>query len=388
MNGLSFYDYAQYCNFSNLTVDPDASVSILSGTLDSLKTRQLADALRLDVNVSAYGLKTISFDVILPSSAPNVFDYSYTSKLNGVGMFALLGIVPISSPASVGGTVYPNLPALISRLYGYEDAYNTSGTAVYDTGNVYFGNFGSQSSSLAGANHAISNAWDDWKQGSIGSIVPLSDQEDRVSGTGNIYYNDQPWGISPAYTGGGLKAFKVQLRFFANATGHYIFDVGRLWIGNRFSPLNGVSNVGLGFADQSNVSISRDYQTYPQYFNKARSLSFDFPALYDIEAIGVGQHYSNSGSSYDDVCTVNCVQWAMTYLGMSRECIAAAGRRPGNDSVSESSKAYRLAVYGRPTQWRPLSMVQARKNPKIVTMSPGQRPDNVWTCGLTVQEER
>lgn len=385
--GLSFYNYVPACTINNLAVSAGATVSVVAGSLDSLKTRQLSDVARFSVNATTTGNKDITFNVIMPTAVPNPFNRTFAGAMWGVGMFGLLGVRPVSVPASQGGAVYPSV-LTSGRLQAYTDTYATTGTVVFDTGvSRYMGNFGDQDTTSPGRELGMTNPWSEWSQGSQGLIMPLSEQADRVSGSALQKYNNQPWGASSFMPAAGVKAFKVTLTISVGAVGVYVIDVGGLWIGNRLSPLNGVNGVTHGFADQSQVVVSRDFQAYPQYFNKARTLSVGFPALYEIEAIGVGQHYIDGGLQRDTL-TANCVQWAMTYLGTSRPCILCLGSKPDSNDVISSSRTYRNSIYGRPTQWQNLQVLPARKNPKPITMLPGQKANLLYSSGVTVQEER
>lgn len=386
-HGLSFYDYAKYCTFSNLVGSTGATPTIVAGSLDSLKTRQLSDACRFSVYCTTTGQKTISFDVIPPSVSPNVFG---ENGLRGVGMFALLGFKKVSSPASAGGTVYPGPSLVCGRLQGYTDAFATTGTISHDTQPFYFGGFGDQANST-GKEITISNPYLDLSTGTQGLVIPLLESW-MATGTPAQYWPGQSW-VQPNSVVPRLKAFKVTLTFAAVATGVYVFDLGRVWIGNRFSPLEGFANIQHGFNDQSPVVTSRDGQAYPQYFTRRRTLSVAIPAMYEIEAMGYGDTYSGLNTFPSQSSTVNCLQWAQTFLGTSREAILAVSAFQGsNQQVDQwhSVRVYRNAVYGHVSQWQNISQLQARKRPVIKTTSGGDNPDSfarLFSSGLTMVEE-
>lgn len=387
-HGLSFYDYAKYCTFGNLVGSTGAAPTIVAGSLDSLKTRQLSDACRFSVNVTTTGPKTISFDVIPPSTSPNVFN---DTGLRGVGMFALLGFKPVSAPAGAGGTVYPMSSSSVrGRLQGFTDAFATTGTTSHDTQAFYFSGFGDQANST-GQEITISNAFPDLSTGTRGLVIPLLESW-MATGTPAQYWPGQPW-VHPNSVVPRLKAFKVTITFTAVATGTYVFDLGRVWIGNRFSPLEGFAGIQHGFNDQSPVVTSRDGQAYPQYFTRRRTLSVAIPAMYEIEAMGYGDTYSGLNTFSEQSSTVNCLQWAQAFLGTSREAVLAVSAFQGSNQQVDmwhSARVYRNAVYGHVSQWQNISLLQARKRPVIKTTGGGDQPASfarLFSSGLTMIEE-
>lgn len=394
--GVSFYDYAQAMTPTNLTFIGGGGGGILAGSLDDLKTRQLSDCVRINAIYGGVGSRNgFNIDFRVANASVNEFGQSsdFSNKLHGVGMLGVLGFRFINlSYNGVARPTNPWPPGIVrGRLQGYS-AFDNTGAAIYDTGFLPMGTFGTQnippSGYLGGAN--ISGAYADWTQGTAGLITPLIDS-DRVAGALN-WYAGAPWEygwITSAAS--GIGSFRLSVDWAApNAGDSADIELGKIWIGNRLSPTHGIAAPTHGFVDQSQVVVSRDAQAYATYFTRTRTLGVTFPALYESEAIGVGYHPTGAKESVlsdAPVVTANNMQWAMDFLGVSRPCLLAAYGRPSVGDLASGQRAFRNALYGRPTQWQNLAPLLARKNPVARSLDTLPVKDHMYTCGVTVVEE-
>lgn len=374
MPGLSYINYADYCTFQNLKVTTGtggATVSILSGSLNSLKTRQLADSVRIKVAKGSSSLHTavVSFDVLVPSSTPNVFSQTL-DYLRNVRLFGLFGFKFIQTPE--GGTTFPFNPDTEVTLYGYNDADPEGHAAVWTTGSQQLSSYADLDVPALG----MSVPYSALEVMPTGHVVPLLDS----SGGATMFYDTQGWGADPTDSD-NLRSFRVSIILYAGI-GDIVFDIGRLWIGNGFTPQNGFSGVSKALVDQSNVTVSRDSQAYPQYFDTSSAISVFIPAMTETEAVGVGPTPSTQVGADDPVAISNCLDFAMRYLGTSRECVLWLHDATSLSQVAANLR-FRSAVYGRVTNWQPLTWVQARANSKPAQTTTGR----VYSGGMTVQSE-
>lgn len=371
IGGLSFVNYGDYLDQKTLQkLAGSGAVSIVSGALaTSLKTRQLADPLRVQISGRTGDACTFSFDITQPT-APNEFGQAAVD-LRNIGCFGLFGIVGVQFNNQ---TVYPQ-PALLgmsAQLKGYTAAAPTTGL-VFTSAATTIGELSYQSSSLV---TSMPNSMFAQTPASIFCVLD--------NNVGLSDYTGQGWGGQ--VIGSKPRSFRLEITV-APDTGTTIIDLGRFWLGNAFRPVGGVADVSFNMYDPSQLVLSRDNQGYPTYFNRARQMSFKFPVLTELEALGIGTSpRAVDNGDNNNYASANCYMQAMYALGITKECVAwtqdytlinAAVGNVGGLLMARTS------MYGRVTQWQPLSWLQARK---VTRGTQGAR--RVWTGGLTMQEER
>jgi hypothetical protein len=200
----------------------------------------------------------------------------------------------------------------------------------------------------------------------------------------------QGWGGKSS--GSRPQSFRVTIIVpFLGSAGDAYFDIGRLWIGNALRPECGTPGPRFGIVDPSDLKISRDAQAFAQYFDRSRNMYLTFPAMTEMEALGVGvTNYYNYGPQGNfSKYTANNWTQAMYTLGLSRECIAWAIDAPDNGSINHQMLVQRAMMYGHITSWDYLQYAQARKPTRDGNDTPGPATSRRrWSGGLTIQEER
>lgn len=368
--GISFVNYADYMDIKTLAkVSGSGTVSATIGTVtNQLSTRQLSDSVRIQISGRTGDACTFSFDVA-PRTAPNEFGQSITD-LRNVGCFGLFGIVPVQFNNQ---TTYPQ-PAILGATAVLK-AYSNSapGTGLnFTSPTVYVGEL-----SYQGVNVATS------MPNSVFARTPANAFTVLDNAASLIDYPGQGWGGQSI--GAKPRSFRVEVSLPPD-TGTTIIELGRLWIGNAFRPAGGVSDVSFGIYDPSQLTMSRDNQAYPSYFNRAKTMSMSFPVLTELEALGVGTSPRELDSGLDlDFASANCYMQAMYSIGVTKECVAWALDYPAVATGGQAAALLmsRTALYGHASKWADLQWMKARKSTQG-----GQTNRRVWTGGVSLIEER
>lgn len=385
MAGISYINYADYCDITNLRViSGPGSVAILAGSLASLKTRQLADAIRIKYNSpSTFNGCIISFDVVAPLP-PSAFGGTGSAVgLSTVGAFALLGFVPVST---YGDATFPMIVAR-STVRGYvltPSPGNVVNSGDYVSAIVPFNNFSSQDG-MTITNSAHTNILlpyavvDDGPQY---SFTELLSSDNPASPT-------LPWSGSPWSPVGAQPLMSLRIDIIIAATarppGDYIFDIGRLWLGPSLVFSNGAT-MSTAVRDPSTVVASRDGQAYSTRFARLRQNTFSFPALTELEALGYGPSPRPGAVGNGLTWNANSLIQAQYSAGNSAQVLAWAGRRPPKTPVGGVAwvEYSRNAIFGAVTQWQPVVPLLARR----ATVAGKAGTGRLYSGGLTVQEER
>lgn len=371
VGGLSYTNYADFMKAQTLQkLSGSGTVSIVSGVLaDSMRSRQLSDPLRIQIAGRTNDTCVFSIDFVM-NAAPNEFGLT-SQSLRNVGCFGLFGIVPVQFNNQ---TTYPNpaITGLSAVLKGYTGSAPTTGL-TFTSASVPVGDASYQSPML------ITSIPNSVLQQTPANLFGILDNN-----AGLKDYPGQGWGGQQS--GATPLSFRLEITV-APDTGTTIIDFGRFWLGNAFRPAGGVADVAYGIVDPSQLVLSRDNQAFATYFNRVKTLSFGFPYMTELEALGIGTSPRTIDSGDDNnYATSRCYIQAMYALGISKECVAWALDYPNVNAGAGpvgGSLMSRTAVYGHVTGWKALAQVPARKRTQGT-----QGPRRLWTGGITVQEER
>lgn len=382
MAGISFVNYADFCTINNLRLIAGAgSVSVVSGSLASLKTRQMSDAVR--IKWSKTGAQTsgaISFDVVRPSPPSPFGELSSQQDMFSLGAFVVAGFRPVATTA---GTAYPAMDAR-AVLRGYTSTTtpgNSTSSGDYVSAVSLFSSYAIQDASDVTQNILLPQP--DAVRAASYAFTELF-VSDFAASTVAMPWPSAPWAYP---TQASIQSLRVDLYFTGlnAAPGDVVFDIGRLWIGPSLRFSNGATP-SIVMSDPSAVITSRDGQVYSTEFSRVRTMTLSCPALTELEAIGTGPTPRIASAGDGRAVTANNMVQAMYSCGTSRQIVAWAGSRPPKIPVGgvDWANYARTCVIGRPSQWAPIAPLQARR----ATVAGKSGTGRLYSGGLTVQEER